>query len=154
MITLVGTETVSITCSTDEAQIYYTLDGSTPNETSNLYTSDFDLEDGTWTIKAIAMKEGMQNSEVAELQVQVSIEDYLDAIISIYPNPVDNQLWINCGDVMMLNIAIYSTFGQRMNTIAVDATQVMMDMEELPSGVYFININTEKGNIVKKIIKR
>jgi hypothetical protein len=29
-----------------------------------------------------------------------------------------------------------------------------MDMEELPSGVYFININTEKGNIVKKIIKR
>lgn len=154
IITLVGTETVSITCATDEAQIYYTLDGTTPDETSNLYTGDFDLVEGNWTVKAIAVKEGMQNSEIAELQVQVSIEEYLDAIISIYPNPVDNQLWINCGDVMMQNIAIYSAFGQSMNTFAIDATQVMVDMDELSAGVYFINIVTEKGNVVKKIIKR
>ena len=55
---------------------------------------------------------------------------------------------------MMQNIAIYSAFGQSMNTFAVDATQVMVDMDELSAGVYFINIVTEKGNVVKKIIKR
>lgn len=154
VISLEGTETVSITCATEDAQIYYTLDGSTPDETSTLYTGAFDLEEGSWTVKAIAMKEGMQNSEVAELLVEVSIEENLDAIIAIYPNPVENQLWINCGDVMMKSVSVYSAFGQCMHTITAESAQVLMDMESLSAGVYFINIATDKGNVVKKIVKR
>ena len=55
---------VQITCSTPESQIYYTTDGNTPSSSSTLYSSTFTAEAGT-TIKAIAIKEGMLDSDVA-----------------------------------------------------------------------------------------
>ena len=49
--------TVSITCSTTDAQIYYTIDGSTPTTSSTLYESTFNVEDGA-TVKVLAVKDG------------------------------------------------------------------------------------------------
>jgi hypothetical protein len=59
------TQTVSITCGTEGATIHYTLDGSTPTETSPVYSTPITVE-ATTTIKAIAMKEGYENSAIAE----------------------------------------------------------------------------------------
>ena len=56
--------TIQITCSTPESQIYYTTDGNTPSSSSTLYSSTFTAEAGT-TIKAIAIKEGYIDSDVA-----------------------------------------------------------------------------------------
>ena len=44
--------------------IYYTLDGSTPDTESSVYSSAITI-DATKTLKAIAMKDGCENSEVA-----------------------------------------------------------------------------------------
>lgn len=55
---------VILESATQGASIYYTLDGSTPSESSTLYKDPITLEETT-TIKAIAIKEGMANSEVA-----------------------------------------------------------------------------------------
>ena len=50
----------------DGVILYYTLDGSTPNENSNVFTGGIHLtESGTYTIKAIAVLEGMETSDVA-----------------------------------------------------------------------------------------
>lgn len=54
-------QTLEITTATEEAQIYYTLDGTTPTASSTLYEGPITL-DQTVTVKAIAMKEGMSNS--------------------------------------------------------------------------------------------
>lgn len=73
-------ETITITCLTDGAQIYYTTDGSTPTNNSTLYTAHITLN-SDMTVKAIAYKDG-ENSNVATasyiLQVprQVSINLY------------------------------------------------------------------------------
>lgn len=55
---------VEITCATDDATIYYTTDGTTPDENSAVYTDAITVNK-TMTIKAIAMKAGMDNSDVA-----------------------------------------------------------------------------------------
>ena len=55
---------VTITCGTADATIYYTLDGSDPTENSTVYTEPFALSENA-TVKAIAMKEGYENSEIA-----------------------------------------------------------------------------------------
>lgn len=52
---------VKITCSTSDADIYYTTDGSTPDATKTKYTEAFAISDTT-TVKAIAIKDG-KNSE-------------------------------------------------------------------------------------------
>ena len=55
---------VTITCATTGATIYYTLDGSTPTSGSTQYSAAFTL-DSSCTIKAIAIKGG-KSSAVAE----------------------------------------------------------------------------------------
>ena len=56
--------TVTLTCATDGATIYYTTDGTTPDETSMQYYNPFVI-DSTCTLKARAFKGGMDPSNVA-----------------------------------------------------------------------------------------
>lgn len=62
-ISISGT-TATISCSTSGATIYYTTNGNTPTTSSTLYSSPITLS-GACTIKAIAVKSGMNNSSVA-----------------------------------------------------------------------------------------
>ena len=57
-------QTVSINCNTEGATIYYTTDGSEPTTESSVYSSPISVSTTT-TIKAMAVKEGLDNSEVA-----------------------------------------------------------------------------------------
>lgn len=61
-----GTE-VTITCETEGATIYYTLDGTTPTTESTVYTAPFAISETT-TVSAIAAKDGMNNSAVARAE--------------------------------------------------------------------------------------
>lgn len=65
---------VTLTTETDGAKIYYTRDGSTPTESSTLYTDPIMIVDDV-TIKAVAVKYGMENSEVAEFEYQLDASD-------------------------------------------------------------------------------
>ena len=56
--------TVTISCATEGAVIYYTTDGSTPNASSAKYTGSITVNDDV-TIKAIAVKRAWVNSAVA-----------------------------------------------------------------------------------------
>ena len=62
-ISIIGT-TATISCSTSGATIYYTTNGNTPTTSSTQYSSPITLS-GACTIKAIAVKSGMNNSSVA-----------------------------------------------------------------------------------------
>lgn len=54
-------QTLEITTETEDASIYYTLDGTTPTKESTLYEAPIKISE-TVTVKAIAMKDGMSNS--------------------------------------------------------------------------------------------
>ena len=55
---------VTITCATEGAAIYYTLDETDPTVNSTLYTGPIHISEDT-EIRAIAVKEGMNNSAIA-----------------------------------------------------------------------------------------
>lgn len=57
-------KSVELNCETDGATIYYTTDGTAPTSSSTEYTGAIDVNE-TMTIKAIAIKAGLTDSEVA-----------------------------------------------------------------------------------------
>lgn len=76
-----GGETVSITTATAGAEIYYTLDGSTPTRNSSRYSGPITLS-GNMVIKARAFMEGLVNSPVATHTYIVG-ENYSLPVVSI-----------------------------------------------------------------------
>jgi len=65
--------TVTLSCATDGATIYYTNNGSTPTTSSFEYSGAIAIYTAT-TIKAIAIKDGYANSEVAS--ATYTVRDY------------------------------------------------------------------------------
>lgn len=55
---------VELACTTEGAAIHYTLDGTAPTASSTLYENAIEISETT-TIKAIAVKDGLDNSDVA-----------------------------------------------------------------------------------------
>ena len=86
-----GTHNVSITTTTPGATIYYTTDGTTPTTSSTLYTGASE-ELGGKPIKAIAVKDGMINSDIGEGTVDVRCAT---PVISF--NNVTSMVSITCG---------------------------------------------------------
>jgi len=58
-----GTQTISLSTITDGADIYYTLDGSTPTQDDSLYSGPFDITEST-TLKFRAYKSGYTASSI------------------------------------------------------------------------------------------
>lgn len=64
-------QSVSLSCGTTGATIYYTLDGTTPTSGSTQYSSAISIS-STKTLKAIAIKNGMTNSDVLSALFTIS----------------------------------------------------------------------------------
>lgn len=67
------TETIEMTCETEGAEIRYTLDGSEPTETSELYSAPIEVAPPA-TIKARGFKDGMLDSDIAEYVLTVPVD--------------------------------------------------------------------------------
>lgn len=62
--------TVSLRTSTSGSKIYYTLDGSTPSENSNLYSNPIVISTTT-TLKTFALKNGFKDSPISTFEYTV-----------------------------------------------------------------------------------
>ena len=70
--TYTSAQTTTITCETEGATIYYTTNGTNPTTSSTEYSGAISINE-SMTIKAIAVKDGMANSAVAEATYTINI---------------------------------------------------------------------------------
>jgi hypothetical protein len=76
-------QNVEITCATSNANIYYTLDGNDPDESSTLYTAPNTITvAATTTIKARAYMDGMDPSVIATADYTIDLPDVAEPQIS------------------------------------------------------------------------
>ena len=134
---------VSIATETQDAEIYYTLDGTDPSsENGELYEGEIEITETT-TVKAIAVKDGWNDSEVAEAK-------YTKTVV------------VDGGVVDVLNLALtgaegttYSSWsGKTSKSSAVYAGQsaggnnsIQLRSSNSNSGI----VTTQSGGKVKKI---
>lgn len=84
------TAEISIACSTEGANVYYTLDGAEPTAESALYADPFEIN-ATTTVKAIAIK-GEDKSAVAEKTfTKATVLTVAQALALDLSTPVANQ---------------------------------------------------------------
>ena len=85
-----------------------------------------------------------------------NVDEQHEIQCKVYPNPVNDRLYIKTQTLTQtLTIEIYDVYG-RVQNLRNSETQKLrnsIDVSSLKSGIYFVKINTEKGNIVKRIIK-
>lgn len=72
--TIFKEQDITLSCNTKDASIYYTIDGSEPTVSSTKYEGAFTLS-ASATVKAIAVKEGYNDSQVASATYTVVSND-------------------------------------------------------------------------------
>ncbi len=94
------------------------------------------------------------SEEVCAKTLGESINE-LSSSINIYPNPVEDELFI-ATEVRVNEVSIYDIYGRLTMSLQVNETtsQQVVKVADLEAGVYFVNVKTENGNIVKRFVKK
>ena len=113
---------------------------------------------GFTVVKVVAVYENGKTSAsvIDDIFVEINTESISENNISlnIYPNPVNDKLYIVTEDEVK-EVVVYDVYGRRQVTETPSHQgNWTIDLSDLKSGIYFVKINTEKGNIVKRIIKQ
>lgn len=72
--------------------------------------------------------------------------------ITLHPNPVRSDLYINTNSIVLKEIEVYSASGKKV--LEKNGNTNTIDLSSLKSGIYFLKLHTEEAYTVKKIIKR
>ena len=118
-----GTE-VTISCSTSDATIHYTTDGTAPTSSSPVYSTPIEITAAT-TIKAIAVKANMADSNVASAEYTIKVVLYRYAGFIVGEDPIGlvqvNQTVLeNLDDLQTDTIASAGTEGLLNYTVTHD----------------------------------
>ncbi|SDS28393.1 Por secretion system C-terminal sorting domain-containing protein [Formosa sp. Hel1_31_208] len=82
----------------------------------------------------------------------LSVEDNLQELISIYPNPIEDTLFLNVPSFITISdVKIYDALGK---SISVNIRNNQIDVSALNSGLYFMKINALQGTLTKKFVKK
>ena len=106
-------------------------------------------ETGSGCVNALLALEEIENYEDI-----TSVNDNLMDDFKVYPNPVNDRLYIETS-TQIQSIEVYDIYG-RIQNLRNSETQKLrnsIDVSDLNNGIYFVKINTEEGNIVKRIVK-
>ncbi len=148
-----------LTCSTPDATIYYTTDGSCPcDEAGRIVYSGPIAINHDISIKAMAVNLSGYESDIAEFTYYVDgsgIESiFEDSSIQIYPTPVEDYLTINAHGQKLQAITLTSMNGATVVFDNLSDDQTSIDVHALPSGPYVIEVFTDAKSINQIVIKK
>jgi len=152
---------IYLSCETEGATIYYTLDGSCPCDESSsrkIYDGTPIIINDNVNIKVWAIAPDMYESDVIILRYVVeggnSIDDIaLNGKINIYPLPVRDKLTISTEDNLIKQVTLNNVNGSTLIENHDMAKSITLDVSHLSTGIYIINIVIDDKLYSKKIIK-
>ena len=79
-----------------------------------------------------------------------NVEENMEAKVSVYPNPVSSVLTIDgIDDFTNLEVRIISLQGQ---VVMAAVNTLVINVEDIESGIYFVNIDCDGTQIIKRIV--
>lgn len=90
--------------------------------------------------------------QTAKIENGDAISENTDNDISIYPNPAKDFVKLSAVGVQLSAVKVYNCLGMMIEEIKVNANEAEINILDYKAGVYFINIETENGVIVKQVL--
>jgi len=84
------------------------------------------------------------------------LEDELAKHVKVYPNPATEKIWIDIPLVAEgVQIHLFDNLGNEIKPVTLqNGNSYELDIKDLASGMYFINLYLNNNNIVYSFIKR
>lgn len=89
--------------------------------------------------------------EIDKIEDDTNVNSQYENNFDIFPNPAENNIVINTNEIIK-EINIYNITGISVINEKHDVKNI--NISNLKQGIYFIKINTEKGDVLKKFIKQ
>ena len=120
------------------------------------YFNNVDCDDTDPAINPCAIEipdNGIDEDCDGEGGVVISTADIEDTYVFIYPNPVTNILKIEAPNNFQGTYRLLNYYGQTLlkNQLLHENT---INLKDLPAGIYFLYLETDKGIVTRKIIKQ
>ena len=133
------------------AQIRFQCDASANNDliyidavtVTGISGGTFMADQSGFTIKEMDREPDGQNQYV----------EVISSGVLIYPNPASDYLTIQ-GNKEINSVIVHSLTGAVVKTMKAVGTTYEMYINELPSGMYLLSIETEDGVIIKKFVRQ
>ena len=97
------------------------------------------------------------NSGASYDQVFTTVkEDEDDVVFRIFPNPVEDEIWVTTMEKKILNLRLYDLYGRLIKTFPVSqgSEQTSIPIGELIPGVYALELENTDGRYIKRIVKK
>ncbi len=138
---LIGTSSASNTQYSDltapEGTVYYQLEVVAPNDCSQLKSTSYSVSRSN--IVGYEAKSGITSSIINDL--------------TFYPNPVGNEVTIKVDNLANGNVNIINSNGAVMLYSELSSEATTIDLSALQAGVYYMQVISDKGTVVKKLLK-
>ena len=123
--------------------------------TDNTFVKGFDEEgEHYFTVTSVCENGESEQSETFGFElIGVSVEESLSEDVEIYPNPARDFVKLSAISCQLSAIRVYNYLGILIEEIEINSDEVEINVSEYNSGIYFISIQTENGNLIKKFIK-
>ncbi len=111
----------------------------------------------SWSISCLATR-GAINTSRSNIKAPTSLigihdNDFLAGGIQIYPNPSVGLITIESSlFTEKTAVTIYNVLGELVYNTSFNGTKNQLDLKELSSGVYTVNISTNNQQVIKKIV--
>lgn len=128
------------------------------NLITDLTYSDKDLAADTQYCYTVTAEFETGESDMSEERCVTTgtnnIEEYSDHLqFELFPNPVTKTLYLS-GNIKPKSIHIYSITGRLIEQINNCEKEMTIPVSQLSSGIYLLEIETDKGIVSRKIIKK
>ena len=83
------------------------------------------------------------------------VETHNCASLRVYPNPTTGELTINNEQLTINDVEVFDIYGRKQSSHhqILSSSHHLINIAHLPSGIYFVKISTEAGEVVKKVVK-
>ena len=149
---------VTLSCQTEGAKIYYTLDGSSPlsSATRVLYDGTPIVISAETTLTAVAVVEGKGESEVViyhyTVKLGTAITDVTGSNITVTPVRVHDSFEVSGVDGTF-SVSVYSMTGKRLMLLGQVTSGQKVKATALQTGVYLVVVSGEDAYFTQRIIK-